>query len=72
MHRMDKLTTGAAYGASIGSIANGILNAYSPEQWNAIGVLAGILIAILTYLTNLYFKIKEDRRKNGSQHEPDT
>lgn len=42
MYRMDKLTTGAAYGASAGSILNGMLNAYSPEQWNAIGVLVGI------------------------------
>lgn len=35
MLRMDKITTGAAYGASAGSVLNGILNAYSPEQWNA-------------------------------------
>ncbi len=38
---MEKLTTGVAYGASAGSILNGLLNSYSPEQWNAIGVLAG-------------------------------
>ena len=61
--RMDKLTTGIAYGASAGSVLNGLLNAFSPDQWNAIGVLAGISVALLTYLTNLYFKIKEDRRK---------
>ena len=61
--RMDKLTTGIAYGASAGSVLNGLLNAFSPDQCNAIGVLAGIAVALLTYLTNLYFKIKEDRRK---------
>jgi len=61
--RMDKLTTGIAYGASAGSVLNGLLNAFSPDQWNAIGVLAGIAVALLTYLTNLYFKIKEARRK---------
>ncbi|MES4613546.1 class II holin family protein [Ewingella sp. CoE-038-23] len=61
--RMDKLTTGVAYGASAGSVLNGLLNTFSPDQWNAIGVLAGISVAILTYMTNLYFKIKEDRRK---------
>jgi mannitol-specific phosphotransferase system IIBC component len=72
MYRMEKLTTGAAYGASAGSILNGMLNAYSPEQWNAIGVLVGIIIAVLTYLTNLYFKIREDKRRNRSQDEPDT
>ncbi|AEW73864.1 class II holin family protein [Enterobacter ludwigii] len=72
MYRMDKLTTGAAYGASAGSILNGMLNAYSPEQWNAIGVLVGIIVAVLTYLTNLYFKIREDSRRSRSRDEPDT
>lgn len=71
MYRMDKITTGAAYGASAGSILNGMLNAYSPEQWNAIGVLVGI-IAVMTYLTNLYFKIREDNRRSRSRDEPDT
>lgn len=69
---MDKLTTGAAYGASAGSILNGMLNAYSPEQWNAIGVLVGIIIAVLTYLTNLYFKIREENRRSRRRDEPDT
>ncbi|BBT90916.1 lysis S family protein [Enterobacter cloacae] len=72
MYRMDKLTTGAAYGASAGSILNGMLNAYSPEQWNAIGVLVGIIVAVLTYLTNLYFKIREDNRRSRSRDEYDT
>jgi len=68
---MDKITTGVAYGASAGSVLNGILNAYSPEQWNAIGVLVGIVVAVLTYLTNLYFKIREYNRRNRSRNEPD-
>ncbi|MCI8906325.1 MAG: lysis protein [Enterobacter sp.] len=72
MYRMDKLTTGAAHGASAGSILNGMLNAYSPEQWNAIGVLVGIIVAVLTYLTNLYFKIREDNRRSRSRDEYDT
>jgi hypothetical protein len=71
MLRMEKLTTGVAYGASAGSIINGMLNAYSPEQWNAIGVLVGIIFAVLTYLTNLYFKIREDGRRSRSHDEPD-
>ncbi len=71
MSQMDKITTGAAYGASAGSVLNGILNAYSPEQWNAIGVLVGIVVAVLTYLTNLYFKIRESNRRDRSQNEPD-
>ncbi|HID8900216.1 TPA: class II holin family protein [Enterobacter hormaechei] len=72
MYRMDKLTTGAAYGASAGSILNGMLNAFSPEQWNAIGVLVGIIVAVLTYLTNLYFKIREYNRRSRSRDEYDT
>lgn len=48
-----------------------MLNAYSPEQWNAIGVLVGIVIAVLTYLTNLYFKIREDNRRSWSSDESD-
>lgn len=48
MYRMDKLTTGAAYGASAGSILNGMLNAYSPEQWNAIGVLGRLTTTATT------------------------
>lgn len=35
----------------------------TPSQWAAIGVLGSLVFGLLTYLTNLYFKIKEDRRK---------
>ncbi|WP_371736615.1 phage holin [Escherichia coli] len=28
-----------------------------------VGVLGSLLFGLLTYLTNLYFKIKEDKRK---------
>ncbi|HDL8254842.1 TPA: lysis protein, partial [Yersinia enterocolitica] len=34
---------------------------FNPEQWNTIGVLGGIIIAIMTFLTNLVFKIRDDR-----------
>ncbi|MGQ8486265.1 phage holin [Klebsiella aerogenes] len=46
-----------------------MLNAYSPEQWNAIGVL--VVIVIFMYLTDLYFKICEDNRRSRSRDEPD-
>ncbi len=36
---------------------------FPPSQWAAIGVLGSLLFGLLTYLTNLYFKIREDRRK---------
>ncbi|WP_231099358.1 phage holin, partial [Streptobacillus moniliformis] len=32
-------------------------------SWAAIGVLGSLVLGFLTYLTNLYFKIREDRRK---------
>ena len=33
------------------------------SQWAAIGVLGSLVLGFLTYLTNLYFKIREDKRK---------
>ncbi|WP_222890327.1 class II holin family protein [Enterobacter sp. C2] len=66
MLRMEKLTTGIAYGASatnVGYWSLQLLDQVSPSQWAAIGVLGSLVFGLLTYLTNLYFKIKEDRRK---------
>ena len=66
MYRMEKLTTGAAYGASGGSALfwfKMLLDGYTPEQWAAIGVMGSLMFGLLTFLANLYFKIKEDRRK---------
>lgn len=63
---MDKLTTGLAYGSSAGSTGFWVLqlmDQVTPSQWAAIGVLGSLGFGLLTYLTNLYFKIKEDRRK---------
>lgn len=63
---MDKITTGISYGASGGGAAfwlTRLLDSYSPEQWAAIGVLGGLFFAFLTWLMNLYFKIREDRRR---------
>jgi hypothetical protein len=66
MYRMDKLTTGIAYGASATNTGYWLLqltDKVSPSQWAAIGVIGSLVFGLLTYLTNLYFKIKEDRRK---------
>ena len=53
MKSMDKLTTGVAYGTSAGSAGYWFLQ-----------LLDKVLVfGLLTYLTNLYFKIKEDKRK---------
>ena len=58
MHNMSKLASGAAYGASAGTVANGLLNRLSPDEWSAVGVIAGIVVARLTLCINLYFKRK--------------
>ncbi|HCO8829196.1 TPA: phage lysis protein EssD [Escherichia coli] len=66
MKFMDKLTTGVAYGTSAGSAGYWflqLLDKVTPSQWAAIGVLGSLVFGLLTYLTNLYFKIKEDKRK---------
>ncbi|MCG8155180.1 class II holin family protein [Brenneria goodwinii] len=63
---MDKITTGVAYGTSGGSAGFWmlqLLDSVSPTQWAAIGVLGSLVLGLLTYLTNLYFKIREDQRK---------
>ncbi|NYY58250.1 holin [Escherichia coli] len=64
MHRMEKITTGVSYTTSaVGYWLLQLLDKVSPSQWVAIGVLGSLLFGLLTYLTNLYFKIKEDKRK---------
>ena len=63
MKSMGKISTGIAYGTSAGSAGYWflqLLDRVTPSQWAAIGVL---VFGLLTYLTNLYFKIKEDKRK---------
>ena len=66
--KMDKLATGVSYGSS--AVGTGywlfpLLDNVTPSQWTAIGVLGSLLFGLLTYLTNLYFRIKEDRRKSA-------
>lgn len=64
--KMDKVTTGISYGASGASSGYWmlqLLDTVSPSQWAAIGVLGSLLFGLLTFLVNLYFKIREDRRK---------
>ncbi|TPD64454.1 lysis protein [Kosakonia cowanii] len=55
---MSKLASGAAYGASAGTVANGVLTRLSPDEWSAVGVIAGIVVALLTFGINWYYKRK--------------
>ncbi|EJO9055068.1 lysis protein [Cronobacter sakazakii] len=58
MSHMRKLASGAAYGASAGTVANGLLTRLSPDEWSAVGVIAGIVVALLTFGINWYYKRK--------------
>jgi len=58
MSHMSKLVTGVALGTSGGTILNGVLTQLSPDEWSAIGVLAGIAGIIVTGIVNWYFKRK--------------
>ncbi|MDU5838863.1 MAG: phage holin [Pantoea sp.] len=52
---MSKLASGAAYGASAGTSASGLLTRLSPDEWSAVAVLAGILVALFTLAINGYY-----------------
>jgi len=55
---MSKLASGAAYGAAGSAVANGILSRLSPDEWSAVGVISGIVLALMTFAINAYFKRK--------------
>ncbi len=63
---MSKIATGAAYGASSGTIAVGLLTRLSPDEWSAVGVLAGIVVAVITIGINWYYKRKATLAPNVS------
>lgn len=72
MNNHSDIAAGASYVTSISSGGYWLLqllDKVSPSQWAAIGVLASIFLGLVTYLTNLYFKIKEDRRKEAQLHD---
>lgn len=71
MFKLSDVAAGTSYGTS--TLSGGywllqLLDKVSPSQWAAIGVLASIFFGLLTYLTNLYFKIK-DRQKEALRDE---
>ena len=66
MYRMDKLTTSVSYGFAGGNAGFWFLqwmDKVSPSQWAAIGVLGSLFFGLITCIVNLYFKYREDRRK---------
>ncbi len=55
---MSQLASGAAYGASGATVVTSFLVRLSPDEWSAVGVLAGIAIAIITLGINWYYRRK--------------
>ena len=55
---MSKLTTSIAYSASAGAIAHSVLTWFTPEEWSAVGVIAGITLAFITCMINWYYRRK--------------
>lgn len=71
---MNKMTRAFVYLTALGSSGwwwcQHMLDALTPPQWNAIGVIGGLAFTFLTWLTNLIFKIRADRRQAGTgRHE---
>ncbi|EOI6865300.1 phage holin [Yersinia enterocolitica] len=64
---MSRMTSFTAYGASAGSILNGVLSYFNPEQWNTIGVLGGIIIAIMTFLRRVRISTLRNENETFSQ-----
>ena len=68
--KMDKLSTPVAYitsGSSAGYWFLQWVDKVSPNQWAAIGVIGSLTLGLLTYFTNLYFKIRENRKDKEDQ-----
>ncbi len=64
MYQMEKITTGVSYTTSAVERATGSCSCWTGFPVSVGGNRrAGSLLGLLTYLTNLYFKIREDRRK---------
>ena len=55
---MSKLTTGVAYSVSAGEVVHGVLTFFSPEEWSAVGGLAGLSLATITCIINWYYRRK--------------
>lgn len=71
MNNHSDIAAGASYVTSISSGGYWLLqllDKVSPSQWAAIGVIGSLLLGLLTYLTNLYFKVK-DRRKEAQLYD---
>ena len=58
---MSKVASGVVYGASAGTVANSILTRYSPDEWSAIGIIGGLVIAALGLVVTAFFKWRDHK-----------
>ncbi|EGG3071184.1 lysis protein [Salmonella enterica] len=58
---MDRMTTGASYGASAATMLYSFLDSFSHDEWAAIGIIGGLFFGALTWGTNLYFQRQRNR-----------
>jgi hypothetical protein len=59
-----KALAATSHGVAFGSVITAVLDRFTPEQWNAIGILGGLTISGLTALASLHYQRKDDRRKS--------
>lgn len=56
---MSKAATAITYGGAGGAIASGAVDpvlGLSTSQWSVLGVVGGLIIALLGFAVNVYFK----------------
>lgn len=53
--RIAHVTTGISYAVSGGTV---LFAGLSQAEWTIIGIISGIVLGVLTYLTSLFFKYK--------------
>lgn len=55
---MSKAATASTYTGSAGAISAGISTVLglTPSEWSVIGVIGGLVIALLGFIVNIYFK----------------
>lgn len=59
-----KVLAATSHGVAAGSIVTAILDRFTPEQWNAIGILGGLTISGITSLVGMYYQRRDDKRKS--------
>ncbi len=63
----DKIATGISYCVSGTLVCGGsVAQWFSQIDWNKVAVIVGIVVAVATYLTNVYFKARNTRAYEAS------